>query len=132
MDKRRALRWTGIGAVIAGAVLLAWALARGEARIDLFLIVPVIHGAGVVVAAAFLLFFLGMLLLFLSFFLGLDYTAEGDHGPPIKGEWGGVILLGPIPIVLGSSGFLKDRRVLVVLSVLSTLLLLLFLFTVLR
>lgn len=132
MDRRQALRWTGIGFTIVGAVLLAWSLAEGQARIDLFLILPVIHGEGVIVAAAFLMFFLGMLLFFLSLSLGMGHRTEDDHSPPEKREWGGVILLGPIPIVLGSSGFLKERRVLVILGLLSTLLLILFLFTVLR
>lgn len=132
MDGRQAMRGMGIALAILGAILLAWSIAEGHAAIDLFLIIPIIHGTGALVALSFLLFFVGVLLMFLSVTGGVEDEVQSGGPPTGKNEWGGVILLGPIPIVLGSGGFLRERWVLVSLVVLGSLMLLLFLIMVLR
>jgi uncharacterized protein (TIGR00304 family) len=50
----------------------------------------------------------------------------------VKREFGGVVLIGPIPIVFGSARALRGTWALAALGVLSLLVLLLFLFILLR
>jgi len=94
--------------------LIASAVATGEAEVSLFLIFPVFSGSSG-------LFLLGTLLIVLSFIVGFlmlamgqvelqasgtwpQMTAEQDtKAMPVKKEYGGVVLIGPIPIAFGSS-----------------------------
>ncbi len=94
---------------ILGLVLAAYAVITGEANFALFLIFPVIYGGGM-----FLL--LGIALIFLSFisffFLSIGgmgspsyghdrYGAEGGERTKKETDYGGVIFIGPIPIIFG-------------------------------
>ncbi|MGC9118876.1 MAG: TIGR00304 family membrane protein [Thermoproteus sp.] len=47
------------------------------------------------------LFLLGVFLMFLAFFLEATRRGEGDGGE--RAEAGGVVIIGPVPIVFGSS-----------------------------
>lgn len=125
MNKLKAL---ALAALLGGVACLAIAASQGDVRVGLFLIVPYVYGQG-------LLPFLGSLLLMAAAFLWFagsvsdmtrggqthgrtyDYIPPDSNGgaAPYPGERrverrsksGGVVLLGPIPIVWGS-----DRRVL--------------------
>jgi uncharacterized protein (TIGR00304 family) len=79
-------------------------LYAGEVETGFLLIFPFIIGTGIYAFAGFILFFIAVLL----FMFGLVSTAtidlspyEGDTKKSIKG--GGVILIGPFPIVFGSN-----------------------------
>ncbi len=96
------------------------AVAAGTAQVNLLLVFPVITGTSYV-------FFIGVLLLVVSFFVGFalimmaqleatyhreDWPEEVErdiHGtavPPAhqkKPDFGGLVLVGPIPIAFGSS-----------------------------
>lgn len=96
---------SGISCIVAAAV-------GGEADVRLFLIFPVISGSS-------WLFLLGTLLIVLSFFVGFAMIAVGGTGDdqPQPGSvdsrspattrketiYGGVVMVGPIPIAFGSS-----------------------------
>ena len=115
----RAIRILGPAILVAGLVALGFAVARGEARLYLVVIIPVIVGAGPLGILGILLAFLGF---FLTFFLwpvsvpapalgAVDTikappehrTQEISPGEPARSRrWGGVVFLGPIPLVLGS------------------------------
>ncbi len=95
------------------------AAASGEAQIQLFIIFPLISGTS-------LLFVLGVVLIVASFVLGFVLAATSMHEQaapdpmrstdnrlPQSGErarqktkYGGVVLIGPVPIVFGS-----DRKI---------------------
>ena len=90
---------------------------RGEGGFALFLIFPVMYSTGPLGVIAFLLIFSGFLLLFISPFLSGAPPATFDDVPPSEipgriGEdeheverelhYGGVIFIGPVPIVFGS------------------------------
>ena len=103
-------RWAALACALAGGALLAYAAANGDVKVGLLLIIPFVYGMGLAPT-------LGMLLLLTA--AGLWFVgAARDAGvvmPARPGEpdaratkTGGVVLLGPIPIVWGS-----DRRVLV-------------------
>jgi len=120
-------------ALIAGLALLAYSAATGEGQVVLFLIFPVFTGSGLASFAGMLLIMLGLFLGFLSV-AGFALPATGAAPPPGAAapampaspakKFGGVVLLGPVPIVFGS-----DRRVttaMLVLAIVLTILLVLF------
>jgi uncharacterized protein (TIGR00304 family) len=125
----------------AGLAALGWAVARGEARLYLVLVVPVIVGTG-------LLAFLGILLVFLGFALtfffwpfrfapssppAIEPSTTPSEAPPQQvpspeaprsRRWGGVVFLGPIPLVFGSDPQMT-RRMLILGAILFVALLIL-------
>jgi len=112
----RQVRLIGLALLIAGVALIAAAVATGQGQVYLLLFIPVYVGTGA-------LGMLGILVVFIGFFLaslgsawrGLpvpvapapEPTSPPDvavppaaTAPPAK--YGGVVMLGPIPIVFGS------------------------------
>jgi uncharacterized membrane protein len=128
MHRHRVMRLSGELLILLGLVLLAWAVLEGQASFALLFVIPVLYGSGPLVAIAALMVFGGAVLVFLSFFkapAGKDTIASPGRA---EREWGGVILIGPVPIVIGSAGMLKGRGAIVLLAALSVLVLLFFLF----
>jgi uncharacterized protein (TIGR00304 family) len=119
MNVGRSLRWIGIGLIVVAAILLIIALMQGDFSFALLLFIPVIVGEGVIAVLGGVLLFFGLLLLFLSFVTGcpvVDETGGQGWNTEQEGEkrWGGFILIGPIPIVLGS-----DTRTTLVLAIMA-------------
>ena len=93
-----------------GALLIAAAVTTGEAEVSLVVIFPVFTGSSWMFVSGVLLIIAG----FISFFLTVfDVVArstsgagpgqiEGDSRPQTEGRYGGLILLGPVPIAFGS------------------------------
>jgi uncharacterized protein (TIGR00304 family) len=97
---------------VSGIACIAAAAVGGEVDVRLFLIFPVFSGSS-------WLFILGTLLIVLSFFVGFAMIAiggtEADRSQPgsveprspattqRKTTYGGMVLVGPIPIVFASS-----------------------------
>jgi uncharacterized protein (TIGR00304 family) len=107
---------------VVGIALIAAAVATGEAEVSLLLVFPVISGSSG-------LFVLGTVMILLSFVVGFALMAMGqlevsraDIGrigaasrPSAKaGEtrYGGVVLIGPVPIAFGS-----DQRMALIMLV---------------
>jgi uncharacterized protein (TIGR00304 family) len=101
--------------VAVGAALLAAAAARGEATVFLVFVVPVFQSSSPLALLGVAALFAGFLLGFWSLSLA---TLAGEGRPPEppspaprepalrpRKRFGGVILLGPIPLV-----FASDRR----------------------
>ena len=100
---------------VAGVAVIALAVATGEARVELVLIFPVFSGSSG-------LFLLGIVLILLSFIIGFallammqaellnapDGSVESKDIDKRRTEtkYGGVVLIGPIPIAFGS-----ERRI---------------------
>lgn len=120
MASARGLLGAGLPILFAGLALLAWAVSSGDADFYLVVIVPVISGTGPVFAAGVLLFMLGLVVTFMGLSLrsleamdrmegtrprpgaGPVDVPRGSTPPPGGGtEFGGVIFLGPVPIVFG-------------------------------
>lgn len=129
----RRLTVLALMALVGGLALLAYSAATGEGQVVLFLIFPVFTGSGLASFAGMLLIMLGLFLGFLSM-AGFALPATGAAPPPEAAapatppspakKFGGVVLLGPVPIVFGS-----DRRVtnaMLVLAIVLTILLVLF------
>lgn len=104
--------WIPIAVFVLGLALIATAVATGEADVSLIIVFPVFSGSSLV-------FLLGTLLIISSFIVGFilmatdnQQTAEqagaaskGMSGGEMKPRtaYGGVVLLGPIPIAFGSN-----------------------------
>jgi len=97
--------------LIGGAALIIYAVATGEVRVALFFfIIPTLYGNTLLGALAILLFVFGLVLLFLSFVRPIEETLSSDQVvsekrrdvATAKKDFGGVLLIGPIPIVFGS------------------------------
>ena len=111
----RPIRFVGPGILLTGLVALAWAVARGEASVYLIFVVPAVVGTGPFAFLGILLVFLGF---FLTFFLWTTGAPPSSIGRPAiespeaeaiapqettkARRWGGVVFLGPIPLVFGS------------------------------
>src|SRR2546422_7834599 len=104
----RPIQWLGPAALGTGVVVLALAVARGEASVYLVVIGPVVAGTGPLAFLGILLFFVGF---FLPFLLGPpgpgagpreQAAAGGAEGLAPTRRWGGIAFLGPIPLVFGS------------------------------
>ncbi|HYY47345.1 MAG TPA: DUF131 domain-containing protein [Thermoplasmata archaeon] len=105
----------GPALLVAGLLTLALAISRGEATVYLIVIIPAVVGTGPLALLGILLVFAGF---FLTFFLGFVGPAPPlASGPPIPAtpttpeatsppaptrRWGGVVFLGPFPLVFGS------------------------------
>ena len=108
----RPIIWVPIAVFVSGLACIAAAAVGGEADVRLILIFPVFSGSS-------WLFILGTLLIVLSFFVGFAIVAiggtEADRSQPGSVEprspatsqrrttYGGVVLVGPIPIAFASS-----------------------------
>ncbi len=130
--RQRALLGAGITLILGGALLLAWAVAVGQAELSLFLIIPVVHGTGAVTALSILLIFVGFAVTFMTLSFGNFRETDGTPEEGGRKEWGGVILLGPIPIIFGSGRSLRGTWPLLALAIISSLLLLMFILAVAR
>ncbi len=104
------LRRAALLSILIGAGLLLYAIFSGEANVALLLIFPVIYGSGFYSLMGILLIMLGTFLLFLSPVESLEreamvYPEESENWyveNKEKTKFGGVIFIGPIPIVFGS------------------------------
>lgn len=107
-----ALRLLSLLAILAGGGLVAVAVVTGQAEVGLLLVVPFVVGSGPLPLVGTLLLFLGMV----GFFVGTARRVTSPRGrarremsmsdaEEPRTEGGGLIMIGPIPIVVGS-----DRR----------------------
>jgi len=125
--------WIPVGLFVGGIVLIAAAVVSGDAEVSLLVVFPVFSGSSP-------LFLLGTLLIVLSFIVGFLMLALGQMqvaaggnwpignapGTPTSGsprrEYGGVVLVGPVPIAFGS-----DRKIALMMLVVGIVLAIVFL-----
>ncbi len=110
----RLTRLLGPALVVAGVAALAWGFVQGEANLNLFLIFPVVTATGGWSALGILLMIAGVFAFFLSWPAAVGPppaapAAPSPSPPPAEPStpsasrrWGGVVFLGPIPVVFGS------------------------------
>jgi uncharacterized protein (TIGR00304 family) len=97
--------------IVAGVSLLAYCVAIGEMQVALVLIVPVIFGSSILGILAIGLIIAGVFVAIADSFLSAEGESSQDRlsnesgltETPKRKEFGGVVLIGPIPIVFGSS-----------------------------
>lgn len=114
---------------VLGVAALAIAFSRGEAQLSLVVFVPVITATGPWAALGILLLVAGFVTAFLTwpFRIGTMAVPEPAAPPramaeevpptqPTTRRWGGVLFLGPVPIVFGSDA--KVTRTMLILGLL--------------
>ena len=146
--------------LIGGIVLLAASVATGEGSVHLVVFIPVFTGSGILGISGIILIAGGIFTFFLTYISefqvagpvggghrkgrGTDGQMEGSKGTPLEGRverqsprarprvrGGGVVLIGPIPIFLGT-----DNKALfwvqIMAVVIMVLILFLFIFGIIR
>lgn len=136
----RPLTLLALALLAGGVALLGYSVATGESQVHLVLIFPVVTGAGIVAFTGILLVAVGMFLGFFSI-AGPSLVPEAPAPPPPAPgpqapkaaapakRFGGVVFLGPVPIVFGSD--VRVSKAMLVLAIALTVLLLVFFFLVL-
>ena len=130
----RPLRILAAFIILAGAALLAYSVATGEMQVALVLIVPVVYGSSAMGILAIGLVIAGVFIFMVDPFL--DANAEDAERDPAeetaqpgitkKPEFGGVVLIGPIPIIFGSSKGMTLFAIVVAVIILAIMVLSLF------
>lgn len=121
---RRPLAAAGAALLVLSLSLLFVAAMRGEASLVLLFIIPVLTITGPLGVIGALLLPAALLLLFLSLLPAGPGTHMDDGVGQTETRWGGVIMLGPIPIPFSAA---KGQWWLIPLAILMTVLLLLIL-----
>lgn len=105
------LQRIGIAVLLIGLATTAWSVYSGLISFSLVVIIPVLTSDSALGSLPLLLIFAGFVLLALGPALGDDGPDETEYaGPGTQGTGaarsrsGGVILIGPIPIIFGSDG----------------------------
>jgi uncharacterized protein (TIGR00304 family) len=130
MAPARLLKLAALLTIIIGIVISVASIALGQMRVMLFIIFPVFYAEGLLPAVGIALLFIGIIALFLSFFVSMtagatraqaetrssdEVEVEEWQKPEVKG--GGVVLIGPVPIIIGS-----DWRMAITAAILAILL----------
>jgi uncharacterized protein (TIGR00304 family) len=110
--------------LVLGIMILGYSVTTGEGTASIFIFIPVFYGSGLFAFLGVLCIMAAMILGFIGFSERMEdkgsrgssqKPTQSDHGRPrssIKG--GGVVLVGPIPIVFGSDP--KTAMVLIILA----------------
>lgn len=120
--------------VLVGSVGIVYGILVGEIQVSLlFFVIPYLYGGTALGALSILAVVIGVVLLFVD---AARRSVPEDSSPVASTEgeakgrtgWGGVVIIGPIPIVFGSAPRPAMIALVITAAVLAALLLLLFLF----
>jgi uncharacterized protein (TIGR00304 family) len=101
--------------LVAAAVFIAAGVGLGELHFGLLLFIPVVYGSGLAAGIAALLIFAAFILFAVSFGRGIEEHADlentntgerREQATAVRKGVGGVIFIGPIPIIFGG-----DRKI---------------------
>jgi uncharacterized protein (TIGR00304 family) len=109
----RPVQLLGPAVLLLGLLTLAVAVSQGEASLYLIVIIPAVVGTGPLAFLGILLVFVGFFLTFFLWSAGASPLAapmepaaipgpEASSQVPPRRRWGGVVFLGPFPVVFGS------------------------------
>jgi len=104
----RLVRLAGPALFIAGLASLAVAFVQGEATLTLYVIFPVLTATGVWSILGIALMIAGFFVLVLTWSGPVEAPIASPPAAPASAprpggrRWGGVVFLGPIPVVFGS------------------------------
>ncbi len=121
----RLTRLLGPALLLAGVAALAVGVVQGEAVLSLFVVFPVITATGGWSALGILLLIAGFFALVLTWPAGMVAEPIAAETPPTGAaaapppsavpsrRWGGVLFLGPVPVVFGSDAKIARWMILV-------------------
>lgn len=107
---------------LAGVGLIAFSVVKGDSGFALFLIFPVVYGGGLYMGLGVLFIFLSFLLLFILPMSEVDRGRKGEGVYRTKekrteSKYGGVIFIGPIPIIFGKDKSMAKKMLYVGLAI---------------
>lgn len=128
----------GLALIFSGIILAVMFVILGFGSFAIFVVFPVIYGNNPVMFIPFVLIFIGVLVMMASPFTyrapeeqypggKFEFREEEPSAEKKKGKFGAVIMVGPIPIILGN-----DRKLIYISIVLTIVALLIFFFYYLR
>ncbi len=103
-----------------GLLLVAASVLRGEASIALLVFIPIIYGGGWILG-------LGILLI-ISSFMSFFFISTDVKRTKSQSRYGGVVFIGPIPIIFGSDQKITKIMLYIGLAISMCLLLLFLIF----
>ena len=107
---------------ISGVALIFFALIQGEAKAGFFVIFPYISGNGIFTTAGIFLIMVSIGIFIFSSFIREDVTIDHQAGLEYKKKrTGGIIFVGPIPIVIAN-----NQQTAIFMAVIALVVLLLF------
>lgn len=118
MRRLLALSWVLFSLAI---VLIAISVIAGESEFGLFLIFPFVIGSGPVAAVGALLLFIAIIMMFISFVRQLPEQETLQAAPTRETlgrperRYGGVVMIGPVPIAFGSDS--KIARTMMIIGI---------------
>jgi uncharacterized membrane protein len=100
-----------VALLVGGAALVAFSLEQGGASLAIVVVVPVLYGRSLEFVAGALVLVAGLFTLPLAFEPAVPSAAAGGSaaGGEVGAGSGGVILLGPVPIVFGTWKGISSR-----------------------
>jgi uncharacterized protein (TIGR00304 family) len=112
---------------VSGVALIIVSVSNGEGQVGLFLIFPFIITQGWIGAVGSLLLFLAVISVFIGFWtsaaqdLGQAPVETSSPAPAArtKKNYGGVVLIGPIPIVFGSDEKIAKSMLIIAAAILA-------------
>jgi uncharacterized protein (TIGR00304 family) len=112
---------------VSGIALIIASVSNGEGQVGLFLIFPFIVTQGWIGAAGSLLIFLAIISMFIGFWTSATQDSgqapvEASSSTPAtrtKKNFGGVVLIGPIPIVFGSDEKIAKSMLIIAMAILA-------------
>jgi uncharacterized membrane protein len=137
------LKLAALALIALGVAVLAIGAASGDGELIILLFIPVYRGTGPYALGGGLLIFLGIIVGLIYFFKryapapyegapGKSQSPSGGQGPAGAGrpKTGGVVFLGPIPIVWGSDAKTTLYTIIIGIIVITTVLVSIFLYFV--
>jgi uncharacterized protein (TIGR00304 family) len=137
------LKLAALGLIAFGIAVLAVGAINGEGELIILLFIPVYRGSGPYALGGGLLIFLGIVLGLIYFFKkyapmpyqeapGTSRSPAGGQGaaPAGKPKTGGVVFLGPIPLVWGSDAKTTLYAIIIGIIIVTTVLVSIFLYFV--
>jgi uncharacterized protein (TIGR00304 family) len=101
-------KWPAVSLIALGVALIIASVITGESKIAIVVIIPVVYGGGILLLCGVLAIMAGIMLLFFSGSSGgaendvEDGTGEAEDQTHSRARAGGVLLIGPVPIIFGS------------------------------
>jgi uncharacterized membrane protein len=139
------LKLAALALIVLGVVALAIGAATGDGEIIIILFIPVYRGTGPYALAGGLLIFLGIIVGLIYLFKrytpapyegtpGQSRSPSGGQGPAGAGKprTGGVVFLGPIPLVWGSDSKTTLYAIIIGIIIITTVLVSIFVYSVLN
>jgi len=114
-----------LSVLFSGILFILLGILQGDAEIAIIFVVPVIYGSGIYLTIGILLIFLSFVLFFIFSTLGFQdrkprrgiKEAGKEARSGSRSKYGGVVFIGPIPIIFGKDESIAKKMMYVGLAI---------------